>query len=49
MAMNIASPRSVRSTSIGDTIAISTPKKLWCRTPSRTSSTVTSAVGPSAS
>lgn len=29
IAMNISSPRSVRSTSIGDTMAISTPKKLW--------------------
>ena len=45
MVMNIWSPRSVRSTSIDDTIAIITPKKLWRRTPSRTSSRSTGATG----
>jgi hypothetical protein len=48
MVMNIASPRSVRSTSIDDTTAIITPKKLCLRTPSRTSPRLIGASGPSA-
>jgi len=46
--MNIRSPRSVRSTNIGETIAIITPKKLWRRTPSRTSARLIGGSGPSA-
>ncbi|PQM44040.1 hypothetical protein C1Y40_05801 [Mycobacterium talmoniae] len=48
IVMNIRSPRSVRSTSMDDTIAIITPKKLWRRTPVRTSSMLSGQSGPSA-
>lgn len=47
--MNIWSPRSVRFTSIEETIAIITPKKLCRRTPSATSARVMGSCGPSAS
>ena len=46
MTMNISSPRSVCATSIDETIAIITPKKLCLRTPSRTSSRLSTAFGP---
>jgi hypothetical protein len=46
--MNIWSPRAVRSTSIGETIAMMTPKKLCLRTPPRTSSRVSGESAPSA-
>jgi hypothetical protein len=47
--MNISSPRSVCATSIDETIAIITPKKLARRTPSRTSSMLITALDPKAS